>query len=138
MFHSGNEDSFAHREETQQVGTVLGQFFEKAKMTGLLDIQFRNNSSYLEDGNLAIDNNAAERALGAVAVGRKNWLFAGNDEGGERAAVLYSLVASCKQKGVEPFQYLGDILERVSSHPARAVEELMPSKWKWCGRGNSS
>lgn len=85
---------------------------------------------YLDDGDLAIDNNAAERALRGVAIGRKNWLFAGSDEGGKRAAVLYSLIASCKQCGVEPFAYLKDVIERVSRHPARAVDELMPRLWK--------
>jgi transposase len=91
--------------------------------------QWKALSRYVEDGDLAIDNNAAERALRAVAVGRKNWLFAGNDEGGERAAVLYSLVASCKQSGVEPFHYIRAVLEQVSTHPARAVAELMPRRW---------
>src|SRR5579872_7093377 len=92
--------------------------------------QWKALSRYVEDGDLAIDNNAAERALRAVAVGRKNWLFAGNDEGGERAAILYSLIASCKQNGVEPFHYIRDVLERVSTHPARGVDDLMPARWR--------
>jgi transposase len=85
---------------------------------------------YLDDGDLSIDNNAAERALRRVAIGRKNWMFTGSDEGGRRAAILYSLVASCQQNGVEPFRYLRDVIERVSTHPAREVAELMPSRWK--------
>lgn len=85
---------------------------------------------YLEDGILAIDNNLAERTLRTVAIGRKNWLFAGSDKGGERAAIIYSLIASCKQCGVEPFAYLRDVLNRVSSHPASRVEELFPCNWK--------
>ncbi len=92
--------------------------------------QWKALCRYVEDGDLAIDNNTAERALRAVAIGRKNWLFAGNDEGGERAAILYSLVASCKQSGVEPFHYIRDVLDRLSIHPARSVEQLMPNRWK--------
>jgi len=85
---------------------------------------------YLEDGDLDIDNNEAERALRCVAIGRKNWLFAGSDEGGWRAAILFSLVATCKRHGIDPFVYLRDVLARIATHPARAVADLMPSNWK--------
>lgn len=85
---------------------------------------------YLQDGRLAIDNNAAERALRPVAVGRNNWLFAGSDEGGRRAAILYSLIGSCKMIHVDPWAYLTDVLERVSTHPARRIAELTPQAWK--------
>jgi transposase len=79
---------------------------------------------------LEIDNGASERAMKPVALGRKNWLFAGSDEGGETAAVLMSLCATCKELGVEPFAYLRDVLDRVSTHPNSRIEELLPDRWK--------
>jgi transposase len=85
---------------------------------------------YTEDGDLSIDNNAAERALRAVAVGRKNYLFFGSDAGGKRAAIVYSLIASCKRHGIDPWAYLRDVLDRVSTHPARRIDELLPPRWK--------
>jgi transposase len=92
--------------------------------------QWKALERYLEDGDLAIDNNASERALRAVAVGRKNWMFAGSDEGGRRAAILYSLIGTCKAIGVDPFVYLRDVIERVSTHPMRRIDELTPRGWK--------
>ena len=92
-------------------------------------------SRYLSDGALAIDNNAAERALRQVAVGRKNWLFAGSDAGGERAAILYSVIGTCKENGVDSYAYLTDVLDRVSTHPARLVNELTPRGWQAARRG---
>lgn len=85
---------------------------------------------YVEDGRLDIDNNEVERALRCVAVGRKNWLFAGSPKGGERAAVIYSLVSTCKLLGVEPFAYLRDVLERLPTHPRERIAELTPRLWK--------
>jgi hypothetical protein len=78
----------------------------------------------------SIDNNLAERVLRIVAIGRKNWLFAGSDAGAERAAIIYSLIASCKLSEIDPFEYLRDVLERVSTHPASKIAELTPSGWK--------
>jgi transposase len=83
-----------------------------------------------EAGFLEIDNGASERALKPVALGRKNWLFAGSDEGGRTAATLMSLCATCKQRGIDPFAYLRDVLDRVSTHPNRRIEELLPDRWK--------
>jgi len=85
---------------------------------------------YVEDPRLAIDNNAAERELRAVAVGRKNWLFAGSDEGGRRAAAMYSLVATCRRIGLEPFGYLRDLLTKLPDHPPDRMAELMPTRMK--------
>ncbi len=85
---------------------------------------------YLDDGDLAIDNNASERALRRIAVGRKNWLFCGSDEGGRRAAILYSLVATCKEHRLDPWAYLTDVLARISTHPDRRRAELLPRHWK--------
>ena len=84
----------------------------------------------LEAGLLEIDNGASERALKPVAIGRKNWLFAGSDHGGRTAAVLMSLCTTCKDLGVDPLAYLRDVLDRVSTHPHRRIEELLPDRWK--------
>ncbi len=84
---------------------------------------------YLSDGELGPDNSASERALRCVAIGRKNWLFAGSDAGGVRAAKLYSLIASAKRHGVEPFAYLRSLFERLPSHPSDRLHELGPAAW---------
>ena len=83
-----------------------------------------------EDGRLALDNNAAERALRGVAIGRKNYLFAGSDRGGERAAALYALIETAKLNGLNPEAYLADVLARIADHPAKRVAELLPWNWK--------
>jgi transposase len=85
---------------------------------------------YVDHGFLSIDNNLAERVLRMVVIGRKNWLFAGSDKGGKRAAIIYSLVASCKLCGIDPFAYLRDVIDRVSIHPAKEISQLIPSNWK--------
>jgi transposase len=84
---------------------------------------------FTERGFLNIDNNASERALRAVAVGRKNWLFAGSDAGGRTAAVLYTMTQTCKQHRVDPFAYLQDVLARVPSLPTEQLSELFPHTW---------
>ena len=84
---------------------------------------------YTEAGWLSIDNNASERGMKSVAVGRKNWLFAGSDAGGKTAATLMSLCTTCKNLGVDAFAYLRDVLERISTHPARRIGELLPDQW---------
>ena len=85
---------------------------------------------YLDDGDFAIDNNASERDERGVAIGRKNWLFVGSDAGGRRAAILYSLIATCQRHAVNPFEYLRDILVRVSTTPASRIHDLLPPQWK--------
>jgi transposase len=84
---------------------------------------------FVEDGRLGIDNNRAENQLRLVAVGRKNWLFAGSFEGARRAALLYSLVQSCKLIDVPPFIYLKDVLLRLATHPHRLIDQLTPRAW---------
>jgi transposase len=81
---------------------------------------------YVDNGRLEIDNNAAERALRAVALGRKNYLFAGSDAGGEHAAALYSLIGTAKLNGIDPEAYLRHVLERIADHPITRVNELLP------------
>jgi transposase len=82
-----------------------------------------------DDGRLALDNNPAERALRCVAIGRKNYLFAGSDAGGRRAAAIYTLIESAKLNSLNPQHYLADVLARIADHPARRIAELLP--WNW-------
>jgi transposase len=85
---------------------------------------------FINDSKLPLDNNASERALRIVAIGRKNYLFAGNDEAAENLAGLYSLVATCEWLGINPEQYLADVLIRVHTHPQQKIDELLPHRWK--------
>lgn len=85
---------------------------------------------YTDDPKADIDNNAAERALRMVCIGRNNYLFAGSEAGAKRAAIIYSLVASCKSKGIDPFSYFRDVLCKVTTHPTSKIEELLPNNWK--------
>ena len=81
---------------------------------------------YVDDGRIEIDNNAAERSLRTVALGRKNYLFAGSDAGGERAAAIYSLIGTAKLNGLDPEAYLRNVLSRIADHPINRIEELLP------------
>jgi transposase len=85
---------------------------------------------FLEDGRICMSNNAAERALRGIAVGRRNWTFAGSDRGGERAAAIYTLIETCKLNGVDPQAWLADVLARLPDHPAKRVGDLLPWTWK--------
>ena len=81
---------------------------------------------YTQDGHLEIDNNIAERSLRGAGVGRKNYLFFGSDSGGERAAIIYSLIETCKLNHIDPQRYLHYVLERIADHPINRIEELLP------------
>jgi hypothetical protein len=87
---------------------------------------------FLEDGRVCLSNNAAERGLRGIALGRKSWLFCGSDRGGRRAAAMYSLVVTCKMNGVDPQAWLTDVLSRIAAHPAHRLNELLP--WSWSTR----
>jgi hypothetical protein len=85
---------------------------------------------YTDAAFLSIDNNHSERQIKQLVIGRKNWLFAGSEGGAENAAILFSLIVSCKLAGVDPFAYLRDVLMRIHTHPAERVQDLMPREWK--------
>jgi hypothetical protein len=92
-------------------------------------------TTYIDDGRLEISNTAAENAIRPVAVGRKNWLFAGSDSGGDRAAILSTLIRTAKLNGVEPESWLRDVLGRIGNHPINRVDELLP--WHWADRARA-
>ena len=85
---------------------------------------------FLDDGRICLSNNAAERAVRGIAVGRKNWTFCGSDSGGRRAAAIYTLIETCKLNGIDARAWLADILARIADHPARQIADLMPWNWK--------
>ena len=85
---------------------------------------------FLDDGRICLSNNAAERALRSIAVGRRGWLFAGSDRGGERAAAIYTLIETAKLNGVDPQAWLEDVLRRIANHPASRLADLLPWNWK--------
>ena len=85
---------------------------------------------FLDEGRVCLSNNAAERALRGIALGRKSWLFCGSDRGGQRAAAMYSLIISAKMNGVDPQAWLTDVLARIAAHPAHRLDELLPWNWK--------
>jgi transposase len=85
---------------------------------------------FLGDGRICLSNNAAERGLRGIALGRKSWLFAGSDRGGERAAVMYSLIVTAKMNDIDPQAWLADVLARIADHPASKLDDLLPWNWK--------
>jgi hypothetical protein len=85
---------------------------------------------FLEDGRICLTNNAAERALRGIALGRKAWLFAGSDRGGHRAALMYTLIITAKMNDVDPQAWLADVLARIAEHPSQCLDELLPWNWR--------
>ncbi|MGA8031236.1 MAG: IS66 family transposase [Casimicrobiaceae bacterium] len=110
------------------IATVT-QLSKKSDLAGAIHYalaRWKALTRYCDDGRVEIDNNAAERALRAVALGRKNYLFAGADSGGERAAAMYSLIGTAKLNEIDPEAYLRYVLERIAEHPINRIEELLP------------
>ena len=108
---------------------LLAKLSRKSDVAGAIHYAWGRWSQllrYCDDGRVEIDNNAAERALRAVALGRKNYLFAGSNAGGERAAAMYSLIGSAKLNGIDPEAYLSHVLARIADHPINRIEELLP------------
>jgi transposase len=120
-------DAFAAWRDAQANAVLpkspMGQAIAYSQRHGTALVRFTDH------GFLNIDNNASERALRAVAVGRKNWLFAGSDAGGQTAAVLYTLTQTCRSHGIDPFAYLHDVLTRLPSSPPDDLSTLVPHRW---------
>lgn len=108
------------------------QFSDAGKMAEALSYirnQRKRLRRFLEDGRIPLDNNACERAIRPIAIGRRNWLFAGSARGGRAAAVIYTLIECCRLANVDMVAYLADVLVRVATHPASRIEELLPQRW---------
>ena len=116
----------ALREWLRQTLTRVSKKSELAKAIGYVLTRWTALTRYTTDGRIEIDNNAAERALRAVALGRKNYLFCGSDAGGERAAAIYSLIGTAKLNDLDPQAYLRHVIERIAEHPINRVDELLP------------
>ena len=107
----------------------LSRHAETAKAIDYMLKRWAAFTRFLDDGRVCLTNNAAERALRGIALGRKAWLFAGSDRGGERAAAIYTLIGTAKLNDVDPQAWLADVLRRIADHPASRLAELLP--WNW-------
>lgn len=104
----------------------LSRHAETAKAIDYMLKRWTAFTRFLDDGRICLTNNAAERALRGIALGRKAWLFAGSDRGGERAAAIYTLIGTAKLNDVDPQAWLADVLRRIADHPASRLDELLP------------
>jgi hypothetical protein len=115
------------------IRTTRAKLSRHAKVAKAMDymlIRWPSFGRFVEDGRSCLPDNAAKRALRDIALDRKAWLFAGSDRGGERAAAIYSHIATAKLNGVDPRAWLADILARINDHPAARLRELLPRNWK--------
>ena len=110
--------------------TGLSRHAAAAKAMDYMLKRWDGFTRFLDDGRICLTNNAAERALRAIALGRKSWLFAGSDRGGERAAVMYTLIGTAKLNDVDPQGWLADVLDRIAEMPQTRLHELLPWHWK--------
>src|SRR5277367_36056 len=108
----------------------LSRGHDLAKAMNYMFKRWDSFTRFLEDGRVCLSNNAAERALRGIALGRKSWLFCGSDRGGRRAAAMYSLIVSAKMNEVDPQAWLADVLDRIAAHPTHRLDELLPWNWK--------
>jgi hypothetical protein len=108
----------------------LSRHSEVAKAMDYMLKRWETFARFLSDGRICLTNNAAERALRGIALGRKAWLFAGSDRGGERAAVMYTLIQTAKLNDVDPQAWLADVLARINDHNIQALHQLLPWNWK--------
>ena len=108
----------------------LSRHAEVAKAMDYMLKRWGSFTRFLTDGRICLTNNAAERALRGVALGRRSWLFAGSDRGGERAASMYSLIVTAKLNDVDPGAWLADVLAKIADHPASRLHALLPWNWK--------
>ena len=114
----------------RQTRDKLSRHADLAKAMDYMLKRWEAFTRFLGDGQICLTNNAAERALRGIALGRKAWLFAGSDRGGERAAAMYSLIITAKLNNVDPRAWLADVLARIADHPASRLHELLPWNWK--------
>jgi hypothetical protein len=121
----------------RDVRSKMSRHAEVAKAIDYMLKRWGSFSRFLDDGRICLTNNAAERALRGIALGRKAWLFAGSDRGGERAAAMYSLIMSAKLNDVDPRAWLADVLARIADHPASRLHELLPWHWPRPSEGRS-
>jgi hypothetical protein len=112
--------------------TKLSRGHDLFKAMNYMFKRWSSFTRFLDDGRVCLSNNAAERALRGIALGRKSWLFCGSDRGGQRAAAMYSLIVSAKMNDVDPQVWLADVLSRIAAHPAHRLDELLP--WNWVPR----
>jgi transposase len=110
----------------------LARGHDLAKAINYILKRWASFTLFLEDGRVCLSNNAAERGLRGIALGRKAWLFCGSDRGGQRTAAMYSLIVTAKMNGVDPQAWLTDVLSRIATHPAHRLDELLP--WNWTAR----
>lgn len=108
----------------------LSRHDDVAKAMDYMFRRWKSFTRFLDDGRICLTNNAAERALRGIALGRKSWLFAGSDRGGQRAAFMYSLIVTAKMNDIDPQAWLADVLGRIAGHPAHRIDELLPWHWK--------
>ena len=108
----------------------LSRHSDVAKAMNYMLTRWDAFARFLTDGRICLTNNAAERALRGIALGRKSWLFAGSDRGGERAAVMYTLIQTCRLNDVDPQAWLADVLSRINDHNIRNLDQLLPWNWK--------
>jgi transposase len=108
----------------------LSRHAETARAIDYMLTRWPAFTRFLDDGRICLTNNAAERALRGIALGRRAWLFAGSDRGGERAAAIYTLIATAKLNDINPLAWLADVLARIADHPASRLDELLPWHWK--------
>jgi transposase len=110
--------------------TKLSRHGDVAKAMDYMLKRWATFTRFLEDGRICLTNNAAERALRGITLGRKSWLFAGSDRGGERAAVMYTLIQTAKLNDVDPQAWLADVLARINDHNIQNLDQLLPWNWK--------
>jgi len=108
----------------------LSRHADTAKAIDYMLKRWPSFTRFLDDGRISLTNNAAERALRGIALGRRAWLFAGSDRGGERAAAMFTLIETAKLNDVDPQAWLADVLRRINDHPAARLAELLPWNWK--------
>lgn len=114
----------------QEQRAKLSRAHDLAKAIDYILKRWNAFTLFLSDGRVCLSNNAAERALHGIALGRKSWMFCGSDRGGQRAAAMYSLIITAKMNGIDPQAWLADVLARLATHPMHRLDELLPWHWK--------